>query len=193
MRNRTVDLAKGLGIIMVVLGHSGMPNSSIIFRFHMSLFFILSGWCFNDRHIENLHEFRLFIIKKIKKLYIPFVVFNGLLVLLQNMLIYFNIYTNNPKFLDVPIIGMGNSYGITNTLTFNDGLNLLLKIFAFSGETQLGGATWFIRVLFILTITWGGINLLLKIAKFGDGNRFVFNIILSIFFFDNILQMDARR
>lgn len=45
-RDRSVDIAKGLGIILMVMGHAGMPHSSIIFRFHMALFFILSGWCF---------------------------------------------------------------------------------------------------------------------------------------------------
>lgn len=53
-RDRSVDIAKGLGIILMGYGHAGMPHSSIIFRFHMALFFILSGWCFSDKYLDGI-------------------------------------------------------------------------------------------------------------------------------------------
>ncbi len=48
MRNRTIDAAKGLGILLVVLGHSRLaPDGGalhrVIFSFHVPLFFVLSG------------------------------------------------------------------------------------------------------------------------------------------------------
>lgn len=41
-----VDIAKGLGIFLVVLGHTYRKNpvQNWIYSFHMPLFFILSGW-----------------------------------------------------------------------------------------------------------------------------------------------------
>lgn len=52
-RNRAIDIARGLGILLVVLGHnplvwkdSGEPYR-VIFSFHMPLFFFLSGVFFN--------------------------------------------------------------------------------------------------------------------------------------------------
>lgn len=48
-RNPTLDIAKGLGIILVVLGHNWFIESTkgewfrVIFSFHMPLFFFLSG------------------------------------------------------------------------------------------------------------------------------------------------------
>lgn len=44
-RIKWMDIAKGIGIILVVLGHSGNPFlSHYIYWFHMPLFFILSGY-----------------------------------------------------------------------------------------------------------------------------------------------------
>jgi polysaccharide biosynthesis protein PslL len=48
-RNATLDIAKGLGIVLVVLGHNWIVESTkgelfrIVFSFHMPLFFFLSG------------------------------------------------------------------------------------------------------------------------------------------------------
>jgi fucose 4-O-acetylase-like acetyltransferase len=49
MRNNMIDIAKGIGIILVVIGHNNVLLShfdylkSFIYSFHMPLFFILSG------------------------------------------------------------------------------------------------------------------------------------------------------
>lgn len=46
LRIRTIDIAKGIGIILVIMGHLLPENSylrSVIYSFHMPLFFILSG------------------------------------------------------------------------------------------------------------------------------------------------------
>ncbi|MDP1770343.1 MAG: acyltransferase family protein [Nitrospirota bacterium] len=49
MRNKTVDIARGIGILLVVFGHSWIVLHEkgelfrVIFSFHMPLFFLLSG------------------------------------------------------------------------------------------------------------------------------------------------------
>jgi len=53
-RNRTLDVAKGIGIILVVLGHNWIifheyPEAMrVIFSFHLPLFFFISGIFFKD-------------------------------------------------------------------------------------------------------------------------------------------------
>lgn len=47
-RDATIDIAKGIGIVLVVLGHSPTvarwgPTLQLIYSFHMPLFFVLSG------------------------------------------------------------------------------------------------------------------------------------------------------
>lgn len=54
MRNKTIDIAKGLGILLVVFGHSWIVLHEkgelfrVIFSFHMPLFFFLSGVFFKE-------------------------------------------------------------------------------------------------------------------------------------------------
>ena len=40
---------RGIGIVLMVLGHSGFPGTDFIYLFHMALFFMLSGWLFSLR------------------------------------------------------------------------------------------------------------------------------------------------
>lgn len=62
-----IDVAKGIGIILVVLGHSMFPKHILISGFHMPLFFILAGITFSART-----NFTTFIFKKIQRILIPF-------------------------------------------------------------------------------------------------------------------------
>ncbi|MGN0524124.1 MAG: acyltransferase family protein [Eubacterium sp.] len=68
-----IDIAKGIGIILVVTAHTQMPSYSLfdgnnnilrllIYSFHMPLFFFLSGMCFKTDGIT----FKEFLTKKIK-------------------------------------------------------------------------------------------------------------------------------
>ena len=68
-------MAKGIGIILVVLGHcfnKGTPIHNWIFSFHMPLFFIVSGFCF---HMEKYPEFNILLRKKFSRLIVPFIKF----------------------------------------------------------------------------------------------------------------------
>ena len=57
-RNETVDIIKGLGIFLVVLAHSGFPLSQTVYLFHMPVFLMASGYCFNLRHAQSAHRGR---------------------------------------------------------------------------------------------------------------------------------------
>ena len=43
-RDAVVDIAKGIGILLVVYGHLHNPINTFIYAFHMPLFFFLSGF-----------------------------------------------------------------------------------------------------------------------------------------------------
>lgn len=85
-RIQSLDNAKGIGIILVVIGHSVDVFSSIgvgISSFHMPLFFILSGFLFNE-YINPLKEF---LFKRTKQLLIPFVAFSIMIAFMQSILL----------------------------------------------------------------------------------------------------------
>ena len=46
-----IDIAKGIGILLMVIGHmvSIFPIRQFIFQFHMPMFLIFSGFLFNDK------------------------------------------------------------------------------------------------------------------------------------------------
>jgi fucose 4-O-acetylase-like acetyltransferase len=76
-----LDIAKGIGIILVVLAHARVPQSTYIYQFHMPFFFLISGLLYNTS--TNLKDY---IFRKIKSLYIPFVFWNLFFVLSKGII-----------------------------------------------------------------------------------------------------------
>lgn len=69
-RNVAIDIAKGIGILLVIIGHVSIPSWSkdAIFSFHMPLFFILSGYFYRSGK-------QLIRVKKdARRLLLPYVV-----------------------------------------------------------------------------------------------------------------------
>ena len=80
MKQRIVlyDNAKGIGIILLIFGHLftyGNVPFSLIFAFHMPLFFVISGLFFTPPHTENTKKW---IAKIIVRYSIPFFFFTVL-------------------------------------------------------------------------------------------------------------------
>ena len=88
-----VDMAKGYGIILVIIGHLYIPHvSSLIYTFHMPLFFFLSGYVF-----KGTDDFKSFLAKKIRGIIVPYFGF-GTIVLVFDIL-----YTKYIRFETVDI------------------------------------------------------------------------------------------
>lgn len=77
MRISWIDNLKGIGIILIVLGHCFYPDKSIfisyIFSFHIILFFFLSGLMFHDKKHSVFYDF---LKNKFQRLIIPYFFFN---------------------------------------------------------------------------------------------------------------------
>lgn len=75
VRENWVDIAKGIGIILVVMGHANCPEipHGIIYSFHMPLFFFLSG-LFISKQCKC--EFQLYLKKNFRSLLLPYFYFN---------------------------------------------------------------------------------------------------------------------
>lgn len=83
-RNKWLDIAKGITIILMVVGHSSIPEraSNFIYAFHMPLFFIASGWCTN----WDKDGLILFIRRKSKSLLIPFVIYSCIVLITKKLI-----------------------------------------------------------------------------------------------------------
>ncbi len=136
------SIFKGIGIILMVIGHSGCPDyiSNYIYLFHMALFYWVSGYFFNEKYLNNAI---LFMKQKIKGLYIPFVKYSLMFLFLHNIFYNLNIYNET----------FGYKNNVSHLYHMDDYLNKLkLIIFYFSGNEQLLGAFWFLRSLFIANV-----------------------------------------
>jgi len=84
-RELWIDIAKGIGIILVVIGHSSKNLSShYIYWFHMPLFFILSGYTLKPK--ENMSEFFMWLRKRSYQFLIPYAAFGILIVIIVSCL-----------------------------------------------------------------------------------------------------------
>ena len=67
-----IDEAKGIGIVLVMLGHCCLHRNFCFwfYAFHMPLFFILSGYTFSGKG-----KFADYLKKKIRTLLVPYMFF----------------------------------------------------------------------------------------------------------------------
>ena len=80
IRDITFDIAKGIGIVLVVIGHYIPDNApswyigfvSFVYHFHMPLFFMLSGYCFN---IAKHPQLLPFAVSRVWTLLVPCVLY----------------------------------------------------------------------------------------------------------------------
>lgn len=82
-RIKFIDIAKGLAIIYIVLGHTFVHSEhcqqffKFLYSFHVLLFFILSGYTFN---IKNKKAIK-FLIDKFKRIMIPYFIWATLFLI----------------------------------------------------------------------------------------------------------------
>lgn len=128
-----IDCAKGIGCILVVSAHA-MPKDTIIWiminQFHMPLFFVISGFL-----LKTDIDFMLFIKKKAKALYLPYVI-SGICTYLVSMLI-------------------NTDYSIN---TFKNLLKAIMKLILMIQPGPLLGATWFLASLLLAEVIVYGLN-----------------------------------
>lgn len=126
-RDNALDILKGIGIITMIMGHSNMGENFILYvaGFHMQLFFIVSGYLFN----QFKYSFKEFTKRKIKTLIIPYLTFA------ITTLVYCVI---------ISLVNKSNIY---------DFPNCLIGI-AFSNRSifPITGALWFLQCLFCVNI-----------------------------------------
>lgn len=155
-RNNVISIAKGIAIILMVIGHAEAPEllTNFIYTFHMPLFFITAGYFFSTKYLSDPWTF---CAKRFKGLYVPFVKWSILFLLLHNVFHHFGIL--NEQF--------GNwTGGVTHPYTLKTFVDRLVMIFtSMNGYDEfMAGAFWFFRGLLVASI------LFLVLFKLLDGH-----------------------
>ena len=124
----------------------------------MALFFIISGYFFGKKNYENIENVKSFLKRRIKSLYLPYVICNSIFILLHNFFININLYTNNPLYSDKA--GFSQYY---DTIVL---IKKLIYTSLLTSEELLPSAIWFLKVLFFISIFFCiGSYLINKITK----------------------------
>ncbi|TGX80309.1 hypothetical protein E5358_13200 [Palleniella muris] len=174
--NFIVTYLKATGIILMVIGHSGcsVPYAvQIIYMFHMPLFFFVSGFCFKPKYLDAP---LVFIWRKTKGIYIPYVKWSLLFLALHNVFFAVNIYNNQ--------------YGFTNAHVYSVEeitQRAMAILTTMSGHDQLLGGYWFLNALFFGSLMAFGMMFLMK--KIGGGKK-ESSIIGGVFLFVVTLLVD---
>lgn len=141
-RNDTLSIVKAIGIILMVIGHSGCPKylNDYLYMFHMPLFFFCSGYFFKKP--TDFSNLKNFFKKRIKGLYLPYIEWTLFFIIIHNILFRINIYND--------IYGFRGS--VSHLYNLNDYTDKLFHLIFMSGTEQLLGGFWFLQVLFISSI-----------------------------------------
>lgn len=152
VHNNSITITKAIGIILMVVGHSGCPQVllNFIYLFHMPLFFFCSGIFYKE--MTSLNATTLFLKKRIKGLYVPFVKWSVLFLLLHNVFMFVGVY--NPYY---GYEGGSSYYSVSDILQ-----KLFLILFTMHDYEEILGGFWFIRALFITSLLIVVSPLLLK-------------------------------
>lgn len=117
--------------MLMVIGHSGCPSyfGGLIYSFHMPCFFIISGMLLCDKYFD--YPF-LFVRKRTKGLYKPFVKWSLIFLLFHNIFAKLHLYDN--------------------LLTWHDFINKIFHVITLTGSEQLLGGFWFLKELLYASV-----------------------------------------
>lgn len=166
IRIKYLDIAKAIGIILVVIGHIEKNHlaeniSKFIFSFHMPLFFILSGIVINIKK-EERSDFGLLCTKKLKSLMIPYFWFSLIFIIIDLVQLCLG-YSSWAEISDV-LIATGTFYA-DSTLWFLPALLIseLLFIFMKKKAPKFG----YVAIILLAAASYGIEQLLLLVDKDG--------------------------
>jgi fucose 4-O-acetylase-like acetyltransferase len=130
--DETLTLAKGIGIVLIVLGHCPTPLTDLLYSFHVPLFFVLGGWLAARK--GNTDRTLDFMRQRFRQLMIPYFVIG-----LGSYLLWLGLRPLAATTQDIqtpiykPLLGLLYGNGEGNWLIFNTPLWFLPCFFLVSG------------------------------------------------------------
>lgn len=123
-RSNFWDIVKGISIIAIVLGHSGLPGTAFVYLWHLAIFFFATGYFFNEKKYSG-DPFGYFG-KRLAGAWPRFVFYSLIIVLMHNWLV---------------------THGLIQGVDLYNHTAMLaawLQSFTFTLSEQSQGAMWFI-------------------------------------------------
>lgn len=189
-----IDICKGLGMILVVLGHTGLSKISQvaydwIYSFHMPLFYLLSGLCFNN---DKYRKFNIYIKRRLKTLILPFFILNTVIFIWGYYTQIPNLSINKTDLLTgvsalyfVRVLFISEFWSFILRKSIPDELLFFLSVIALSiiGHNLIQDNEHMIKFLLpdIATIYYAIGNILSEKLKSYKATRIIYNLLVIIF------------
>ena len=176
-RNTNIDSMKGILIVLVLLGHTYNKYCyGFISLFHVGLFFVLSGYCFNQKYSESILSLWELFKKRIKSLWVPYVAYNFIFLIMMNIFIKIGFLTSsNMYFTYDPHL----SDGFCLPITILGAVKAFIKSLFFMNSRPFAGGLWFLGGLFYVTFLYAILQFILKKFKI-EKIHIVFSILLLV-------------
>ena len=157
-REKYIDIARGIAIILVVMGHCDNFKGIISIEkfsglFFMPLFAFLSGFFSKESKIISIEDLMSHIKKRIKKLYLFYLKWELIFLCMTNLFFKIGFYSSNISYGDKII------YPINSLKIF---IKKILEIIICMGREPFCGAFWFIITLIFIIIGYSIINLIIN-------------------------------
>ena len=136
-----VAAAKGMAILLMVAGHARCPQylQEYLGMIRMPVFFIMSGYCFKAKYLDDAVTF---VKKRVKGIWWPYLKWVLVFTILHNVLFELNVYND--------VFGFNGA--VSSKYTWRElGVHCFKALYFGSGEQLLGGY-WFLKELF-----WGSL------------------------------------
>ena len=137
-----MNYMKFFGILYLLIYHTAIKQLNIfVILFFLQMFIFISGYFYNDKYTQNPI---LFLKKRIKSLYLPFIIYCSLFLLLNNFFVDIKLY--KPDVF------------LTNEMMWDQ----FLSILKLRPRQQMAGAMWFVSALLITSTIFCLLSYLLK-------------------------------
>lgn len=141
MRDVYWDVVRGTAMLLVVLGHTGMPAMPYLYMFHVALFFFVAGYLFKWEHAAAPFAY---LGSRLRRLWWPGVQYGVAFVLLHNVFCALGVYQAQPAGADA----VGIPHAVAQVpYTGQLMLERVLLVLAFSHWEELLGAMWFLNLM----------------------------------------------
>lgn len=158
-RITSIDIIKGIAILLVVYAHTAPFCRNFLYTFTLQIFLITSGYCFKNR-ISDFASWKHYMAGKLRSLYVPCAVCNGIYALLEGLFLRIGLYTDDPAF-----ISMTKNWPVPQRIysahTVTDILRKFARVILLTDTTQMGTATWFLILLLVICAVHGAISCLI--------------------------------
>ena len=143
IRLQWIDMAKGLGILLMILGHMhvGQPIRDFIYSFHMIMFVMISGYLYKETV-----ELKQYFPRKVKALLLPYLMTNVVSYFVRLFMLY-----------RAGLFTVSGALGILRAqiMTTLGGSSFYAKHFI---TIETCGPIWFVTFLFCIVIFYALLN-----------------------------------